>query len=146
MTEDRCCQKISFNSVLLEFLRTIFNGALWKRWDLRSFLEYMTHVCDYNIAGKLGRFSKRTALGTRLRRADVHWYLNPGKAREDGWEKLAAGAIYQNLEILKAILTNIRRIFKFLWKGVFALLQCSWDGARSHWTGRLKLFNRLAED
>ena len=61
----------------------------------------MTHVFDYNVAGKLGRFSKIAALGTRLRRAKVHWYINPGKAREDKWEKLTAGAFYQNLEFFE---------------------------------------------
>ena len=57
---------------------TIFNGALWsffcflggdlqrKRWNLRSFVEYMTHVFDLNVAGKLGRFGEIAVLGTRL--------------------------------------------------------------------------------
>ena len=98
----------------------------------------MTHGFDYNVAGKLGRFGKIAALGTRLRRAKVHWYIISGKAQEDEWEKLTAGAFYQNLEILKTILKNICRIVKFLWKEVFALLQYPWDEARSHWTGRLK--------
>ena len=106
----------------------------------------MTHGFDYNVAGKLGRFSKIAALGTRLRRAKVHWYINPGKALEDKWEKLTAGAFYQNLEILKTILKNICRIFKFLWKECFALLQCPWDEARKRCTGRFKMFNRSAED
>ena len=37
-----------------------------------------------------------------------------------------------------AILTNICRIFKFLWKEMLALLQCPGDGEMSHWTDRLK--------
>ena len=98
----------------------------------------MTHGFDYNVAGKLGRFGKIAALGTRLRRAKVHWYIISGKAQEDEWEKLTAGAFYQNLEILKTILKNICRIVKLLWKEVFALLRYPWDEARSHWTGRLK--------
>ena len=36
-----------------------------------------------------------------------------------------------------AVLTNICRILKFLWKEILAL-QCPWDGAMSHWTSRLK--------
>ena len=41
-------------------------GLQRKRWNLCSFLEYMTHVFDFNVAGKLGRFGEIAALGTRL--------------------------------------------------------------------------------
>ena len=47
--------------------------------------------------------------------------------------------------ILKTILKNICRIFKFLWKEGFALLQCPWDEARKL-DRQVTMFNRSAEN
>ena len=48
-----------------------------KRWNLRSFLEYMTHVFDLNVAGKLGRFRRNSSFGDKAKcswdEARSHW-------------------------------------------------------------------------
>lgn len=52
-----------------------------ERWSLRSFLECMTHVFDYNVAGKLAeKVQKNSSLGDEAMGSESTLALQTGQS------------------------------------------------------------------